>query len=112
MKRRMLLISTILASIVLFSYLIYLPLSYSSAQIETNDYRVFRKDFCNGENSLLSDLRYSTGEELSYSSSGCPNSDIIISRWSELSLLNQNLLTSRLVTRGYVDVTSLLQIQK
>lgn len=81
---------------------------FANAQT-VNDYRIFRKDFCVNEINLLNGINYTNGDELSYGSSGCPVSDITISRWSELSTISKTLITSRLATNGYSDVTTALQ---
>lgn len=87
-----------------------ITLSYSikNQNIDTTD-KFFKKDFCNSENNLLTDILYTDNSELSYDSSGCPISIKIIHKWNELSIVNQNLITSRLNAQGYIDFTSELQ---
>jgi len=95
--------------IMLSGFSLSIPLIlYANAQT-MNDYRVFRKDFCVNEINLLNGINYVNGEDLSYGSSGCPQSDITISRWSELSTMNKTVISTRLATNGYTDVTSVIQ---
>ena len=74
------------------------------AEINPND-RFFAKNFCANENTLLTDVKYTNNEELSYDSNGCPVSQKVIHRWNELSQSTQIIVTNRLATNGYVDVT-------
>jgi len=81
---------------------------YTNAQLQ-NDDRFFQKDFCRTEINLLNGINYTTNEELSYDSAGCPISQITIHRWSELSTVSKTLITTRMNTNGYTDVTNVLQ---
>lgn len=77
------------------------------AQVENAD-RFFKKDFCANEVNLLSGINYTNGEELSYDSSGCPESIKVIHRWHELSVSQQNIVTNKLSLEGYTDITGVL----
>ncbi len=84
-----------------FPVIIYI----AQAQVEPTD-RFFEKDFCASETTLLDGVNYTNGDELSYSSSGCPVSMKTIHRWNELGSAQQILITSRLNANGYDDVTA------
>ena len=95
--------------IILSGFSLSIPvILFANAQI-VNDYRIFRKDFCVNEINLLSGINYTNGDELSYGSSGCPQSDITISRWSELSAVSKTIISTRLDTNGYTDITNAVQ---
>ena len=107
MKRTQLLIlATTLISLVLVIPIILI--SNSNAQVQ-NDERFFQKDFCRAEINLLNGINYTTNEELSYDGAGCPVSQITIHRWSELSTVSKTLITTRMNTNGYTDITSVIQ---
>lgn len=72
------------------------------AQTPTQD-RLFERNFCITEETILDDILYTTGEQLSYDSSGCPISVKIIHRWNELSITSQNTIMARMTTNGYID---------
>ena len=98
--------------IILGGFSLSIPLIlYANAQVTPTD-RFFQKNFCQSELTLLNGINYTTGEELSYDSSGCPVSTKVIHRWNELSTSNQIIITSRMSTIGYADVTNALQLEK
>lgn len=78
---------------------------FATAQTEPQD-RIFVKSFCANEDSLLSDIRYTDDTELSYDSSGCPESVKVIHRWNELRITDQNVINSRMTVNGYIDKTT------
>lgn len=99
-------IQYITTMIIIFSSLLISSVIILSAQaqVDPND-RFFIKSFCANEDTLLSDQRYINGEELSYDSTGCPESIKVIHRWNELSIADQNLITNRMTVNGYMDRT-------
>lgn len=96
----------LIPSIIIASIMI--PVYITEAQEESQD-RIFIKSFCSAEDTLLSDLRYTNGQELSYDSSGCPESIKVVHRWNELSTSDQIQITNRLATQGYTDRTAQIQ---
>lgn len=76
----------------------------ANAQVEPTN-RIFEKDFCESEESILSDILYNDLSQLSYDSQGCPVSVKIIRNWDGLSVSSQNLITNRLALNGYIDTT-------
>lgn len=80
----------------------------AQAQVDPND-RFFQKDFCQAEQTILDDITYNTGNPISYDSQGCPISLKVIHGWNDISPTKQILITNRMTTNGYTDVTSTMQ---
>jgi hypothetical protein len=91
-------------SIIVFS----LPTYNATAQVNPQD-RFFEKNFCETESTVLNGVNYISGSEISYSSSGCPVSSIVIHNWNDINTANKSLITARLSANGYSDVTEQVQ---
>lgn len=82
----------------------------AQAQINNTD-KFFTKDYCIVEKTLFEDITYDNpNDQLSYDITACPNTDIIIHRWNELTIAEQNIIIARMTAQGYADVTPVEQI--
>lgn len=77
--------------------------SQAQAQQEPID-KIFQKNFCASEETILDDILYNNGQQISYDSSGCPVSTKVIHDWNNISTARQILITNRLATNGYEEV--------
>lgn len=102
-KHKILYIIPIIA-IALFS-VAFISTFQAQAQTENEDRRFFQKDTCATEIALISDMRYTNGEEISFSTGGCIVVNQTIERWSEISVSDRLIITNRLAIQGYEDVT-------
>ena len=83
----------------------------ASAHSDPDELRFFEKDFCAGEDTILGDRTYTDGHELSYDSSGCPVSTIVIHNWDNITIGQKTIINTRMTTEGYNDVTAQLLSQ-
>lgn len=77
------------------------------AHSDPDEIRVFGKNFCAGEESILGDRSYTDGHELSYDVS-CPSSQIVVHNWDNISTAQQTVILTRMGVAGYSDITEQL----
>lgn len=104
MRVNLIALSIVVFAVGILTFSTYQLVNNAQAQVEPTD-RYFQKNFCEGEDTILDDIIYSNGDPIRYSSDGCPISTKVIHRWDELSVVRQTLITTRLATQGYADVT-------
>lgn len=77
------------------------------AHSDPDEIRVFDKNFCAGEESILGDRSYTDGHQLSYDVS-CPSSQIVVHNWDNISTAQQTVILTRMGVAGYSDITAQL----